>query len=224
MTSHPKNSRAGRTPPPGTGLNAAECPPVRVTAAAPDGLQDPTAIRGTLERAGGAAPPAVPSAPRARPGSQPPGAGSGHSEPLPVAPARAQAVVPPFGSLSTAPRDAEREGSAGLGNPPPGPASTSPPAPKGAAAGARVEEVGVRTLRAGLPPATGPAGGAPEPASALPAGTTAKSGKAWRDAVKAAQSAQAADRRRGRGKRPVKRQGDGYGPGMTRRPPPGDAA
>lgn len=219
---NPKSAPVGSTPPSGRGPDAADSPPVRVTAAAPDGLQDPTAIRGALERAGGAAPPAASSAPRARSGSQPPGAGSGHESP--PASARASAAVPPCGDWGTAPRDAEREGSAGPGVPLPGPAQTSPPAPKGAAGGARDGEAGVRTLRAGLPPATEPAGGTrPSRSSTSPPAVPLR-GKDFRDAVKAAQSAQTAEQRRGRGRYPKKRAGSAYKPGMTRRPPPGGAA
>jgi hypothetical protein len=140
----------------------------------------------------------------------------------PPAPARAPAAVPMHGGRGTPSRPAQREGDASPGTPVPGLAPTSPRRTEGTATGARDEEASVRTLRAGLPPATEPAGGAPEPASALPAGTTGLSGQAFRDAVKAAQSAQAKAKRNGRGRYPARRQGDGYGPGMTRRPPPGD--
>lgn len=73
-------------------------------------------------------------------------------------------------------------------------------------------------------PDSSPAEAESEPCASVSAGTTPLAGKAFRDAVKAAQSAQAKARRNGRGRYPVKRRGDGYKPGMTRRLPPGGAA
>jgi hypothetical protein len=220
MTSCPKSAPVGSTPPSGRGLNAAERPPVRVTAAAPDGLQDPRAIRGTpKERAGGVGHPAAPSAPRPVPDHS--GAEGGLREPSPQAPARAAAAVPERGGRGSTPSPQGREGTAGPGVPMPGPASTSPPAPEGAAGGAREEEAGVRTLRAGLSPAKEPAGGTRPAGSSTSPPAAPLRGKAFRDAVKAAESAQARDKRIARGKWPAKRAGSAYGPGMTRRLPPG---
>jgi hypothetical protein len=226
MTTFPQDSRPGGvTPRPGPGLGAAGGPPVRASAAAPEG--HPTAVRGTTERTGGASHPLASPVLKPAPADAPStGPGSGQVEPLPapVSPAAPSVVATTTADGAAPSRNVgSREGTAGSGTPPPGPASTSPSAAEGTAGGARDREAGVRTVRAGLPPANGPEGAGHRQVNPAPSGATGLSGKAFRDAVRAAQSAQAADRRRGRGKRPVKRQGDGYGPGMTRRLPPGGA-
>jgi hypothetical protein len=221
VTSYPKNSPVGSTPRSSRGQDAADSLTVHADAAVPD-APAPTGrgVRGTTKPTGGGGHPPSPSV--ARPVPVVSGAEGGRESP-PV-PARAPAAAPKHGGRGTPSRPARREGDASPGSPVPGLAPTSPRRPEGTARGARDEEAGVRTLRASLPPAISPAGGAPEPASALPAGTTGLSGKAFRDAVKAAQSAQAKAKRNGRGRYPARRRGDGYGPGMSRRPPPGDAS
>lgn len=76
---------------------------------------------------------------------------------------------------------------------------------------------------AGLSPSPGgggpaspqaPAGVEPETSSA------ALAGQAWRDRAQAVESAQAREKRSGRGRYPVKRPGDAYTPGAGRRMPP----
>jgi hypothetical protein len=220
MTSCPKSAPVGSTPPSGRGLNAAERPPVRVTAATPGAPAEGSGegTRGPLKRAGGVGHPAAPSVLRPAPDHS--GAEGGLREPSPQAPARAPVAVPERGGQGN-PSPQGREGTAGPGAPVPGPAQTSPLAVKGAAGGAREEEASVRTLRAGLPPATEPAGGAVDRRDAPSAGTTTPPGKEGRDAWRKALSAQARDRRIARGKWPARRAGSAYGPGMTRRQPPG---
>lgn len=72
----------------------------------------------------------------------------------------------------------------------------------------------------GMPGAAqSPEGGASEHAPASPSGSTA--GQAGRAKWQKAESAHKAAKRNGRGRYPVKRRGDGYGPGMTRKMPPG---
>ena len=91
-------------------------------------------------------------------------------------------------------------------------ASTSPPESGEFAGGARDREPG--TPVAGFPPAQSPARGARSGAAPL-------AGQDGRAAWKAAESANAKAKRNGRGRYPVKRRGDGYTPGMSRRMPPG---
>lgn len=76
---------------------------------------------------------------------------------------------------------------------------------------------------AGLSPSPGgggpasprtPAGGGPETSSA------ALAGQAWRDRAQAVKSAQAREKRSGRGRYPVRRPGAAYTPGAGRRMPP----
>lgn len=155
MTSSPKNVSVA-VPPGGRHHDAAEHPPVRVPAAIPDTAASTDlggSIRGTLERAGGAAPPAVlPALPA--PGNHPaPGAEGGSP------PARSLGTVPPYGAQGTPPRDAERDGGAGPGTSLPGPAQTTPPPFQGRG-GAREERPGITTPGAGPPPVPQePAGG-----------------------------------------------------------------
>lgn len=74
-------------------------------------------------------------------------------------------------------------------------------------------------------PDSSPEGGESLAAAASPSGSTPTPGEKARADWKAARSANAKAKRNGRGRYPVKRPGDGYGPGMTRRmPPPGGAA
>jgi hypothetical protein len=73
-------------------------------------------------------------------------------------------------------------------------------------------------VRDGL--AQDPPGAESEPSAAAPGGATPLAGQDARKAWKAAESANAKAKRNGRGRYPVKRRGDGYAPGMSRRMPP----
>jgi hypothetical protein len=145
--------------------------------------------------------------------------GAAESPPAPSRNAPAAGTSPGGRGTQDSPLPARGSG-AGRG------AQSSPPVPLHPrdAGGARGGEPAppMRTAGAGSPPDMSAAGGgrtgdAPPAAEAL-------SGQAFRDAVRKAQSDAAALRRRGRGRYPVKRQGDGYRPGGARRMPPGGAA
>lgn len=222
MTSRPEDSQPGGVPPSaGLGQGSAAIPPSQAAVARDAVSIAPGGIAGApQDPASGAAHPVVPLAARPAPGrSQLAGAGCGKVEPPIAAPSRTALTAAGYGSQGTPSRSARREGTAGPESATSGPAQSSPPPRKGRGGGDRAPVSG-----ASGPGAAGTgqetAGGAPEASSALPAG---KRGQDFRDAVKAAQSAQAAQRRRDRGKWPARRTGGTYGPGMSRRQPPGGA-
>lgn len=148
-------------------------------------------------RTGGEDHPSAPSVPESVPGPNPPvsGAESGQLEPPPA-------------RVSPAALAAVSGTSGGQGNP-----SRSTGREGTAAPGTRMPGA-----------AQSPEGEASEHAPASPSGSIPLSGQDAREAWRAARIAQAKGQRTRRGKRPVRRQGDGYGPGMTRRMPPDGAA
>jgi len=228
MTSSPKIPPAGadtRAPLPGRGLDAAAAP-AQAAAARPVTSTPPGDGPGNHRPAGEACHPLASPAASPAPGS-PQFAGAGGQ------------VEPP--SLAPAP--------AGPGMTVPGPAPSSPLAPRGRAGGGQSPVPGGRpVLRgAGLTPegagarqtaalsgpdpggvarssAAAPPGatpGAADPMRPVPAVPGPLTGPAAREAWRKALSGQAADRRRSRGKWPVKRAGGRYAPGSARRMPGG---
>ncbi len=209
MTLPPQDRAEDGAIPPGPVLRApggskAE-PPSGLPAAPP-----PAAFR---QDAGGASSRAVTregtAGPGVRPGPapssppEPPPRGSrgarGTAEPAsPLAPSRtAPAAAAISGGRGGPPRRVGRGGTtAGPGNPPPGPASTSPPVAEGRAGGAREEGRGGCQGDAAPSPARNPAEGTRS--SAVPSAA----GQEFRDKWKAALSARAADGRRKRGGKP----------------------
>lgn len=184
MNRNPEDSPAGATVPivlSGRGLNAAQGLPQAPAAAPGAASPAPGGTWGTHLRAGGTDPPSVPSAPEPAPGRSA-GAGCGQVESTSAAPSRtAQAAASPCGGLGTPSRGEEREGNAVPGARSPGAARSSPPA-RGGAGGAREGETGVRTMRAGLPPAIDPEGAGQRQVNPAPSDATGLSGKAFRDA------------------------------------------
>ena len=172
---------------------------VTVPAAAPPISQG--GGRDDHERADGAAAcNATPPAPGPAPASAP-AQGAEGGTPGPPSEARsrnAPAAAPGSGSRGTpSSRGVAGEETAGPGTPVPGPAPASPRAVQGHARGENGTAGGARSSAA--PPAAG---------------------EEFRRKWKAASSANAAARRAGRSQYPVKRPGDGYTPGGTRRMPP----
>jgi hypothetical protein len=162
--------------------------------------------------------------PESAPGHNPPvpGAASGTLEPSQVR-SRATAAQPGSGGRGTPSHTPVREGEAAPGTRMPGAAGTSAPVRAGSGA-EREQPGGIITPAAGLPPAQSPPGTGSGAAATVPGGSTPLAGQDARAAWKAAESANAKAKRNGRGRYPVKRRGDGYAPGMTRRMPPGGGA
>lgn len=234
----PENFPAG-TPFPGRELNAAQGDLPRPPAAAAPGephparggdapaaaVYPPGGGGGPSEPAGGEAHPASSPAASPVPGRPPAGTGDGKVEPISPGRSRARKAAP-AGEPGSTPSRARREGTAAPGPAHPGAARTSRPAPEGDAGRVREGRPGATPPVRGAgspPPAQGQAGGAPDRASAPPAGQPqASAGAEFRRKWKAAESAGAAARRNGRGRYPQKRTGDGYRAGMARRYPGGE--
>jgi len=181
--------------------------------------------------------PGVPAAPDSRP-VQPGHPDSSATETAPPAPARraGRPNYPPASESRTAPAADPHSGGRGTqtggesrdrtagpqqGR---GPVVASPPDPGGSESGRGRRG---RQGAVAAPPITGPEGAARRQTAAAPSGSTPLRGEDFRRAVREAQSKAAAEKRRGRGRYPVKRQGSGYRPGGARRMPPpigGDAA
>ena len=148
-----------------------------------------------------------------------PDADSGQAGPSPAA-ARAAAARATPGSSGIPSRGGARGGSAGPERGP-GPASASSSADQGPA---EEEQGPAGGGRPRVPLAGETPGVATGRSSAAAPGPERLRGQEGRDAVRAAESKLAAAKRAGRGRYPVKRAGDGYKPGMTRRMPPGSAS
>lgn len=139
--------------------------------------------------------------------------GSGRAVQTPASPSGAGAGPDgapggPSTPARPAPDGPRRLGAAGSSAPTPagGPASAPPPVRCPRQGEAEGGDLGRLRNAAGVP--------APDGSTAAQSRQGAR--KAWR----AAESALAKAKRNGRGRYPVKRRGDGYGPGMSRRMPP----
>lgn len=222
----------------GRGLNAAgEIHPSPSAVNARDAAFAPRigGISGNPERTGGAvilpvASPVQDPAPGISPVA---GVEGGQVEPPSQAPVRAREAAP-CGDPGSSSRGVAHEGNAAAGTRPPAAAQASPPliresggarrepgTPCGPGSGFSPESASSPALQGHAGEAKNPAGGARADAAPPAAGL---SGKAFRDAVRAAEVAAARTRRTGRGKRAARAGGSRYVPGANRRRPPDGAS
>jgi hypothetical protein len=219
-----KDSPAIAAPTPGRGKAAPGDSPSPAAAAPGAVLSSPVGTWGPLDRAGGGDHTSSPLALDPATGRPLPGA-EGGLEGSPPALARALAAVDgSCGGQGTASPPAQGgwggEGRSGPGGtiPVAGPAleQSSPPAPQGRAGGAQDPVPGDRP---GFPGSGARPAGAARASAAAPA--AGLSGQAWRDAVRNAESKQAAARRNRRGTRAAPRSRSRSG--MARLRPAGEA-